>query len=69
MCLTTRTNIAIRTLMFCAVNDDVAVCKSDIAAACNASESHLGQVIRILGQHRFIDATRGRNGGPAKRTT
>lgn len=49
--------------MFCAVNDDVTVCKSDIAAACNASESHLGQVIGILGQHRFIDATRGRNGG------
>lgn len=63
MRLTTRTNLAIRTLMFCAVNGDVTVRKSDIAAACNASENHLGQVIRILGQHRFIDATRGRNGG------
>ena len=63
MRLTTRTNLAIRTLMFCAVNDDVTVRKPDIAAACNASENHLGQVIRILGQHRFIDATRGRNGG------
>lgn len=49
--------------MFCAVNPDITVRKSDIAAACNASENHLAQVIRTLGQHGFIDATRGRNGG------
>lgn len=63
MRLTTRTNLAIRTLMFCAVNETVTVRKSDIAAACNASENHLAQVIRLLGQYSFIDATRGRNGG------
>ncbi|SSC64377.1 RrF2 family transcriptional regulator [Ciceribacter selenitireducens] len=63
MRLTTRTNLAIRTLMFCAVNAHITVRKSDIAAACNASENHLGQVIRVLGQHDFIDATRGRHGG------
>gem|GEM_PF-1259858 len=49
--------------MFCAVNAQITVRKSDIAAACNASENHLGQVIRVLGQHDFIDATRGRHGG------
>jgi Rrf2 family transcriptional regulator, nitric oxide-sensitive transcriptional repressor len=63
MRITMRTNLAIRTLMFCAVNPHVTVRKSDIASACNASENHLAQVIRTLGQHGFIDATRGRNGG------
>ncbi|GEO86677.1 MULTISPECIES: RrF2 family transcriptional regulator [Alphaproteobacteria] len=63
MRITMRTNLAIRTLMFCAVNPDVTVRKSDIAVACNASENHLAQVIRTLGQHGFIDATRGRHGG------
>lgn len=63
MRLTTRTNLAIRTLMFCAVNHDDTVRKCDIAAACNASENHLGQVVRLLAQQGFIDAYRGRNGG------
>lgn len=63
MRLTTRTNLAIRTLMFCAVNHADTVRKCDIAAACNASENHLGQVVRLLAQHGFIDAYRGRNGG------
>lgn len=63
MRITMRTNLAIRTLMFCAVNSHMTVRKSDIAAACNASENHLAQVIRTLGHHGFIDATRGRNGG------
>jgi Rrf2 family transcriptional regulator, nitric oxide-sensitive transcriptional repressor len=63
MRLTTRTNLAIRTLMYCAVNAETIVRKSDIASACNASENHLGQVVRLLAQHDFIDATRGRNGG------
>ena len=63
MRLTTRTNLAVRTLMFCAVNEEEIVRKSDIAHACNASENHLGQVVRLLAQHGFIDAYRGRNGG------
>ncbi|MCD2180187.1 RrF2 family transcriptional regulator [Rhizobium sp. C1] len=63
MRITMRTNLAIRTLMFCAVNAQVNVRKRDIAEACNASENHLGQVIRLLGQHGFVDATRGRGGG------
>ncbi|PHP69020.1 Rrf2 family transcriptional regulator [Zhengella mangrovi] len=63
MRLTTRTNLAMRTLMFCAVNNGCTVRKVEIAEACNASENHLAQVIRLLGQHGFIHAVRGRNGG------
>ena len=63
MRLTTRTNLAMRTLMFCAINGPRNVRKSEIAAYCNASENHLAQVIRLLGQRGFIDAMRGRNGG------
>lgn len=63
MRLTTRTNLAMRTLMFCAANQDRTVCKSEIATVCNASENHLAQVVRQLGHSGFIDATRGRNGG------
>lgn len=63
MRITMRTNLAIRTLMFCAVNPGATVRKSDIAKACNASENHLAQVVRTLAQHSFIDAMRGRNGG------
>lgn len=63
MRLTTRTNLAMRTLMFCAVNDGKTVRKSDVASACNASLNHLGLVINLLGQAGFIDTARGRNGG------
>lgn len=63
MRLTIRTNLAMRTLMYCAVNQDRIVRKSDVAAACNASENHLGVVINMLGQTGFIETTRGRNGG------
>lgn len=63
MRLTTRTNLAMRTLMFCAANRERTVCKSEIAAVCNASENHLAQVVRQLGRHRMVAATRGRHGG------
>ncbi len=63
MRLTTRTNLALRTLMFCAVNKDVLVRKQDAAAAVNASENHLAQVINKLGQEGFITTLRGRHGG------
>ena len=49
--------------MYCAVNNDRTVRKMDVAKACNASENHLAQVIRILSHNEFIDATRGRHGG------
>lgn len=63
MRLTMRTNLAMRTLMFCAVNGGRTVRKSEIAIACNASENHLGLVINQLGQHGFLQTLRGRAGG------
>ena len=63
MRLTTRTNLALRTLMVCAVNNDRIVRKSDVAQAINASENHLAQVINQLGQSGFITTLRGRHGG------
>jgi Rrf2 family transcriptional regulator, nitric oxide-sensitive transcriptional repressor len=63
MRLTTRTNLALRTLMFCAVNKDTLVRKQDAATAINASENHLAQVINKLGQDGFITTLRGRHGG------
>ena len=63
MRLTIRTNLAMRALMFCAVHQGRLVRKHEIAAACNASENHLGVVVNMLGQAGYIDTTRGRGGG------
>ncbi len=63
MRLTTRTNLALRTLMVCAVNSNRIVRKADVAEAINASENHLAQVINQLGQSGFIKTLRGRHGG------
>ncbi len=63
MRITKRTNIAMRVLMFCGVNPDRLVTKSEIASRCNTSESHLAQVINQLGQLGYLETHRGRNGG------
>ncbi len=63
MRLTLRTNLAMRALMFCAVNEGRLVRKHEIAAACNASENHLGVVVNMLGQAGYVETSRGRNGG------
>ncbi len=63
MRLTTRSNLAMRTLMFCGVNDTALVRKSDIATACNVSENHLAQVVNSLAQMGFLATQRGRSGG------
>jgi Rrf2 family nitric oxide-sensitive transcriptional repressor len=63
MRLTMRTNLAMRVLMFCAVNTGVTVRKQDIAASCNASENHLAQVIHLLAQKGYLRTVRGRGGG------
>lgn len=63
MRLTTRTNLALRTLMVCAVNPDRVVRKTDVAQAIKASENHLAQVVNQLGQTGFITTLRGRHGG------
>lgn len=63
MRLTTRTNIAMRALMYCAVNAGRVVRKSDIATACNTSENHMAQVINALSHFGLVKTTRGRHGG------
>ena len=63
MRLTTRTNLAMRTLMFCAANPDRIVRKREVAEACNASENHLAQVIHLLAQQGYLRTVRGRAGG------
>lgn len=63
MRLTTRTNLAMRALMFCAVNQDRTVRTSEVAERCNASENHLGQVINTLSHAGYVQTVRGRGGG------
>jgi Rrf2 family nitric oxide-sensitive transcriptional repressor len=63
MRLTTRTNLAMRTLMVCAVNPDRIIRKHEVAVSCNASENHLAQVIHLLAQRGFLRTVRGRAGG------
>ena len=63
MRLTTRTNIAARALMFCAIHADRQVRSLDIAGNCNTSLHHMLQVIGLLQVHGFVTTTRGRNGG------
>jgi Rrf2 family nitric oxide-sensitive transcriptional repressor len=63
MRITKRTNIAMRLLMFCAVNPDRLVTKTEIARRCNTSESHLAQVVNRLGQLGILHTQRGRTGG------
>ncbi len=61
--LTTRTNIAIRALMYCAVHDGQTIRSAQIAEACNASANHLAQVVNALHVNGFVHAIRGRMGG------
>ncbi len=63
MRLTTRTNLAIRALMFCAVHDGKVSRSAEIAKVCNSSANHLAQVVNTLHVHGFLNATRGRMGG------
>jgi len=63
MRITKRTNLAMRVLMFCAVNPDRIINKAQIASCCNASENHLGHVVNQLGQFGYLDTLRGRRGG------
>lgn len=74
MRLTMRTSLAMKTLMFCAVNAGRIVRRTEVAAACEASENHLAQVIHLLAQKKFLHTIRGRAGGlalgrPASRIT
>ncbi|GGB49382.1 Rrf2 family transcriptional regulator [Roseibium aquae] len=63
MRLTTRTNLAMRILMFCGVHPDRIATKGEIARACHARESHIAQVVNMLAQRGYLTTTRGRGGG------
>lgn len=63
MRLTTRTNLAARTLMFCAVNDGRLVRTADIAERCNASTNHVARVVQQLQSEGYLETLRGRSGG------
>ena len=63
MRITKRTNIAIRLLMYCAINTGRLVTKAEIARCCNVSENHLAQVTNQLSQLKYLHTQRGRNGG------
>ncbi len=63
MRLTIRTDIAMRALMYCALNQGALVRRTDIAERCNASPNHLAQVVHALAQRGFLATLRGRGGG------
>ncbi|MDE9450922.1 Rrf2 family transcriptional regulator [Aliiroseovarius sp. Z3] len=63
MRLTTRTNLAARTLMFCAVNENQLMRTSDIAQRCNASVNHVAHVVQNLQAEGYLETVRGRSGG------
>ncbi|RBI86953.1 Rrf2 family transcriptional regulator [Rhodosalinus halophilus] len=63
MRVTKRTNIALRILMYCAMNGGRLVTKHEIAERCNASENHMAQVVNQLAQLGYLRTQRGRNGG------
>lgn len=63
MRLTTKTNLAMRVLMACAVNRGRVLRKHDLATSINASEAHLSVIINQLSRLGFITTLRGRNGG------
>ncbi|MBE2278132.1 MAG: Rrf2 family transcriptional regulator [Rhodobacteraceae bacterium] len=63
MRLQLRTNLAIRVLMACAVNDGRTVRTAEIAGHCNASLNHMLQVVSLLQARGFVTTLRGRSGG------
>lgn len=63
MRITVRSNLAMRALMQCAVNDGRTVQAREIAAACNASANHVAQVASRLAEAGFVATSRGRGGG------
>lgn len=63
MRLTIRTSLAMRTLMFCAINTGKIVRKHEVAETCGASENHLAQVIHLLARKGYLHTIRGRAGG------
>lgn len=63
MRLTTRTDLAARVLMFCAMNQGRLVPTPEIATRCNASANHLSQIVNTLQDLGLVQTQRGRAGG------
>ncbi|MBN8291779.1 Rrf2 family transcriptional regulator [Rhodobacter sp. NTK016B] len=63
MRLTLRTNLAMRTLMHCAVTYPDSLRTADVARAYNASFHHVAQVVNQLESVGYLITSRGRGGG------
>ena len=63
MRVTTRTNLAVRVMMFCAVHSDRRVTSAEIALACNCSAHHVAHVVQKLQANGIVVTARGRAGG------
>lgn len=63
MRLAMRTNLAMRTLMYCAAQSPNLVRRADIATCCGASEAHIGIVVHRLQRVGYLTTLRGRSGG------
>jgi|JI8StandDraft_2_1071088.scaffolds.fasta_scaffold16144_2 Rrf2 family nitric oxide-sensitive transcriptional repressor len=63
MRLTTRTNLAMRTLMHAAVRHPAGLRTADVARACKASFHHVAQIVNLLENAGWLRTARGRGGG------
>lgn len=63
MRLTTRTNLAARILMACAVNPGQRLRTAEIAKICNSSSNHVAHVVQQLHVEGYLETLRGRSGG------
>lgn len=63
MHITTRSLLAVKTLMACAAQPERLFRKHEIAQMLGASENHLAQVIHQLARKGFLATQRGRAGG------
>ena len=63
MHITTKSLLAVKTLLACAKQPDRQFRKHDIAVDLQASENHLAQVVHQLGRKGFLTTQRGRSGG------
>ena len=63
MQLTRHTDYALRVLMYLSVNHQKLVTVAELAEFYNISRNHLVKVVQGLVEHRFIQTTRGKNGG------
>lgn len=63
MRLNLQSDYALRLLMHLAINDDILVTISEIAARYDISKNHLMKVAHVLGRAGIIKTVRGRTGG------